>query len=38
MGNTGAYSPLDPSKGSMRMETVRAFTEDEYRKLILSIP
>lgn len=26
------------SKGSLRMETVRAFTEDEYRKIIPSIP
>ena len=26
------------SKGSVRTETVRAFTEDEYRKIISSIP
>jgi uncharacterized protein with GYD domain len=26
------------SKGSVRTETVRAFTEDEYRKIIASIP
>lgn len=26
------------SKGSLRMETVRAFTEDEYRKIIPGIP
>lgn len=26
------------SKGTLRMETVRAFTEDEYRKIIPSIP
>jgi uncharacterized protein with GYD domain len=26
------------SKGSVRTETVRAFTEDEYRKIISSLP
>jgi len=26
------------SKGSVRTETVRAFTEDEYRKIIAALP
>jgi uncharacterized protein with GYD domain len=26
------------SKGSVRSETVRAFTEDEYRKIIPALP
>ena len=26
------------SKGSLRMQTVRAFTEDEYRKIIPGLP
>jgi uncharacterized protein with GYD domain len=29
---------LTGSKGSTRSETVRAFTEDEYRKIIASLP
>ena len=26
------------SKGNLRMETLRAFTEDEYRKIIAALP
>jgi uncharacterized protein with GYD domain len=26
------------SKGAIRMETFRAFTEDEYRKIIAALP
>jgi len=26
------------SKGSVRSETLRAFTEDEYRKIIAALP
>ena len=29
---------LSGSKGSIRTETLRAFTEDEYRKIISSLP
>jgi len=29
---------LTGSKGSTRSETVRAFTEDEYRKIIAALP